>query len=274
MARFRRFARRDAIVSLGVTVADEVRCELDGPVGVVTLQRPHRLNAINGPMRQAMLSILEQLADDTRVRSVILTGEGRAFCAGGDIRDGGGDDRDASAHDRLQAARRSMEIVERLRAMPKAVIAAINGACAGAGIAWACAADLRVAGTSARFKAAYLDIGLSGDYGVTWTLPRIVGAGRAAEMLLLGEMLGASDAERIGLVNLVVSDDQLRPTALEMAHKLATASPPAIAALKANLVEGQTLDFSTSLDRETERLLATLATREATEAARAFARKH
>jgi 2-(1,2-epoxy-1,2-dihydrophenyl)acetyl-CoA isomerase len=236
----------------------------------VTLNRPELLNAIDGSMIDAALDVFARLSADDGVRAVVVTGAGRGFCAGGDLRaiDADAEDRNsASEVQAVAAARRPMAIVELLRTMPKPVIAAVNGACAGAGMAWACACDFRLAGRSAFFTTAYLDAGLAGDYGITWTLPRIVGVGRATELLLAGVRLTADDAAGIGLVSRVLDDGELLPAAIELARRFENRSASAVADLKANLLESQTLTFAGAIDAETERLIRALRAPGATTAA-------
>ena len=241
---------------------DEVmQVDREGGVAIVTLNRPQRLNAIDRSVMDAALEIFTQLGKDDMVRAVVLTGAGRGFCSGGDLRamnEKAEKRRTLPEAEVLAASRRPMAIVELLREMPKPVIAAINGACAGAGIAWACACDIRLAARSAFFVPAFVDAGLAGDYGITWTLPRIIGAGRAAELLLIGTRLTAEEAAAIGLVARVVDDAELMGAALEQARRFENLAPGAVADLKANLLDGQVLTFSATIDRETERLVRRL----------------
>jgi 2-(1,2-epoxy-1,2-dihydrophenyl)acetyl-CoA isomerase len=240
------------------TVDDVIRLDRDGGVAVVTLNRPDRLNAIDPAMMAVAPGLFAGLAADDAVRAVVLTGAGRGFCAGGDLRAATSTTEARNRReeaDVIADARAPMAIVEVLRTMPKPVIAAINGACAGAGLAWACACDLRFAARSAFFVTAYVDAGLGGDYGITWSLPRIIGAGRATELLLTGARLSAEEAETIGLVSRVVDDDGLVPAALEVAHGFEARPAVALADLKANLVDGATGTFSATIDAETERLV-------------------
>jgi 2-(1,2-epoxy-1,2-dihydrophenyl)acetyl-CoA isomerase len=248
------------------TVDDVIRVERDGGAAIVTLNRPERLNAIDPAIMAAAPGLLSGLAGDPAVRAVVLTGAGRGFCTGGDIKamNERSEARNRRSEEEVIAASRApMAIVELLRSMPKPVIAAVNGPCAGAGLAWACACDIRLAARSAYFLPAFLDAGLSGDYGITWTLPRIVGAGRATEWLLTGTRLTADDAAAIGLVSRVVDDDALLPEALDLARGFEKYLPRALADLKANLLDGATATFAATIDAETERLVRGLRAREA-----------
>jgi 2-(1,2-epoxy-1,2-dihydrophenyl)acetyl-CoA isomerase len=217
-----------------------LRYDVDGSVATMTLDRPDRLNALDTALVEAVLGRLEQTAQDRDVRVLVLTGAGRAFCAGGDL---------------------------------KATIAAVNGPCAGAGLSWACAADLRYAAPSAVFTTAFVHAGQSGDYGGTWTLPRIIGSGRARELFLLGDRIDAEEAARIGLVNAVVPQDELLGHVRAIADRIASSAPLAVAAIKGNLNDGERHDLAGLLDRESERFAVNAGTADAVEAARAYAEK-
>ena len=252
---------------------------VDAGIATITLNRPERLNAFDGPMALDLLAALDEAAADPSVRSVILTGAGRGFCAGGDLRslaggdaagEGGGAESPPGPA-ALAASIRTMErTTELLREMPKVTIAAVNGPCAGAGMSWACAADVRIAASSAVFTTAFLRAGQTGDYGASWLLPRLVGVSKARELLLLSERIDAGEAERIGLVSRVVADDGLMQAAHTMAGSAARFAPLAVAAMKANLTEGEEGSLSRALDREARRMVEGLATRDAREAATAL----
>jgi 2-(1,2-epoxy-1,2-dihydrophenyl)acetyl-CoA isomerase len=214
---------------------------------------------------------------------LVLTGAGRGFCAGGDLNalargdsppeagTVGAGSTDAKSLRARAASIRSMErTTELLHEMPKVTIAAINGPCAGAGISWACAADLRVAARSAIFTAAFLRAGQSGDYGATWLLPRIVGMAKARELLLLSGRIDAVEAARIGLVNEVVDDDALPARIDEITATVAGFAPNAVAALKANLTDGEQGTLSASLAAEARRMVETAQHGDAHEALAAY----
>jgi enoyl-CoA hydratase len=189
-------------------------------IAVIRLQRQSRRNALSVALVRELLDALQAPGADRRVRVSILTGEGAAFCAGGDLTD----------ESTLEAARDgivgSVDLQQlfstmplRLRSIEQPVIAAINGPAAGAGLALALAADLRVAGASATLHVASIKIGLSGgECGLSWHLPRLVGTGRALELLLTGRPVAAEEAERLGLVNRVVPDDELLDAAIALAR--------------------------------------------------------
>ncbi len=253
-------------------MSDSVLYEVDGGIATITLNRPERLNAMTADLLRGALEALETAATDEEVRAVIFTGAGRGFCAGGDLTarntlgEGGMDSRIGV----LETYQRSALL---LHEMPKVTIAAINGAAAGAGLAWACAADLRYAAASAKFVTAYLNVGLSGDFGGTWTLPRIVGSARARELYLLSDRLSADEAERIGLVSKVLPDEELMPHVRSIAERLVASAPVALRRIKENLNDAEDISFSQALIGEAERHVRTGTTEDAREAGAAFREK-
>ena len=177
-------------------------------------------------------------------------------------------------HARVEELRHRMRSSQLLHEMPKVTIAAINGACAGAGLSWACACDLRYAAAGAKFNVAFRDAGLSGDFGGTWTLSRIVGPAKARELYLLSPRFDAVEAERIGLVSSVLPDvDQLMEHVRDVADRIVHAAPAAVRGIKANLNDALRLSFSELLDREAERHIAAAQTEDHLEAATAFLEK-
>jgi 2-(1,2-epoxy-1,2-dihydrophenyl)acetyl-CoA isomerase len=214
-------------------------------IAVLTMNRPDRLNAMSGPMLDAMLEALPRLAADPHVGVVVLTGAGRAFCAGGDVkamaegREFGG----ATLEEKAQALRARMEASRWLHEMPKPTIAMVRGAAAGAGLSLAQACDLRVAGDSARFGTAFARVGYSGDFGGSFYLTRLVGTARARELYFTADMLDAPQALALGLVNRVVPDARLVDETRALAGRLARGPRIAYAYMKRNLnaVESGTL---------------------------------
>jgi 2-(1,2-epoxy-1,2-dihydrophenyl)acetyl-CoA isomerase len=252
----------------------DVLYEVEDGVATLTLNRPERLNAMGGDMLPLALELLERAAGDDAVAVVVLTGAGRGFCAGGDLSGSGPAELRATTPEGATGAlRRLMRSSELLREMPKITIAAINGACAGAGFAWACACDLRYAAASAKFTTAFVNAGLSGDFGGSWTLPRIVGPAKTRELYLLGERFDAREAERIGLVSRVLPDGELMKHVREVAAALRAKAPLALRGIKQNLNEGDRLGFAEALDREAERHVRSALSEDAREAARAFLEK-
>ncbi len=250
-------------------MADGITQTRVGAVATVVLDRPDRLNALTGAMVVALRDALASLAADESVRVVVLTGAGRGFCAGGDVEALAGAD-GAGTAPLAVPLRAVMEVSELLHTMPQPTIAAINGPCAGAGLSFACACDLRYAARSAVFTTAFLRVGSSGDHGSAWVLTRAVGPAKARELLLLSPRLDADEAARIGLVHGVHDDPELLAHVTTIAASLADAMPVALRNLRANLVDAVTLPLGEYLDREVERFEATMASDHAREAARAY----
>jgi 2-(1,2-epoxy-1,2-dihydrophenyl)acetyl-CoA isomerase len=257
-----------------------VRYSVERGVATITLDRPEHMNTMSRALVEQALAALQEAADDESVRAVILTGTGRAFCAGGDLGDMAGRPADGAENARrpgveadIDRLRHSMRTSQLLRDMPKVTFAAINGACAGAGLAWACAADIRYCAESAVFNTAFMTAGLSGDFGGTWTLPRIVGPAKARELYLLAEKFRAAEAERVGLVSAVLPDDELMPFVRAKAERVAGFAPLTLRAIKANLGDSLEVGFATMLDREADRHIRCGRTEDAREAARAFLEK-
>ena len=250
-------------------MSDTVRYETDGAVATVTLNRPDALNAMSGELLDALLARLEQAAGDAAVRCVALTGAGRAFCSGGDLRGiGAGDPLDPLA-DTAQL-RRFEESSRLLAEMPKPTIAAVNGAAAGAGFSLALAADLRLAAAGARFVTAFARVGLTGDFGGSWQLARIVGLARAKELYLLGNQLDAATAERLGVVTRVVPDEALAEETAALARRLADGPTAAYARMKRNFARGAETGFADALTLEAEGMIAASRTDDFRNAAAAF----
>ena len=250
-------------------MSETVRYETDGAVGVITLNRPDALNAMSGELLDALVTRGQEAADDADVRCVVITGAGRAFCSGGDLRGiGAGDALDPLA-DTAQL-RRFEEISRLLAEMPKPTIAAVNGAAAGAGFALALAADIRLAAAGARFMTAFGRVGLTGDFGGSWQLQRIVGLARAKELYLLGSQLDAATALRLGVVNRVTPDGALRGEAMALAAKLAAGPTAAFARMKRNFAHGAVHSFAETLTFEAGNMIAASKTEDFQNAAAAF----
>lgn len=256
-------------------MGDLVIYEVEGAVATVTLNRPDRMNTLSEQLLEQALAVLESAAGDGAVRVVIMTGAGRAFCAGGDLSSmADGTPLAASgAEARVNRLRQAMRTSQLLHEMPKVTIAAINGACAGAGLSWACAADLRYCAESAMFNTAFMTAGLSGDFGGTWTLPRIVGPAKSRELYLLAEKFPAREAERIGLVSRCLPDEELMPEVRRVADRIAGFAPLTMRAIKANLNDSLGVSFTEMLDREADRHIRCGLTEDAREAAAAFLEK-
>jgi 2-(1,2-epoxy-1,2-dihydrophenyl)acetyl-CoA isomerase len=228
-------------------MTDGLRVEIDGPIATLTLDRPDSLNALTVPLKVALHDALESLAVDSSVRAVILTGAGRAFCAGQDLVEREQPD---AAPLEVEVRERYNPIVRALRSMGQPVIAAVNGVAAGAGASLAFACDLRIASEDARFVLAFGRIGLVPDSGATWFLPRIVGPAKAAELALLGDAVDAPEALRLGLVSRVVPGDRLMAEARALADRLAEGAPLALSLTKTALDRSTLIDLDEALEGE------------------------
>jgi len=242
-------------------------------IATITLNRPDKLNAFAGTMREDLVSALRACESDDAVRVVVITGAGRAFCAGGDVEymhslQKSGDV--ASFRKLLDAGR---DIVLQIASMPKPVIASINGVAAGAGCNLALACDSRIASDQAKLSESFVRIGLHPDWGGTWLLPRLVGRSRAAELLMTGRMVDAAEALAIGMVDRVVPAADLASETEKLARSLADASPIAIAGIKRALAASEGNDLEAQLDLEAEHQVKCFASREAMERIAAFVNK-
>ena len=207
-----------------------VRVDEPAPgVRVLTLDRPDRLNAMSGELIADLHRAIDDAGGDEECRVVVLTGAGRGFCAGLDLKDRPSrrpGERAASPQSRMHVQQAIASLVPKLRNLRQPVIAAVNGPASGGGFALALAADIRIAAASAKFNAAFVRIGLSGcDIGVSWLLPRLIGASRSHELLLTGRLVDAAEADRIGLVSRVVPDGEVLDAALATAAQITANSP-------------------------------------------------
>lgn len=256
-------------------MSDEARIlvAVEGAVGTLTLNRPEKMNAFVGPMRDELAEGLERLAEDPRVRAVIVTGAGRAFCTGADVGylaemlDG---DRQEEFRALVEAGRR---VVETIAGMPKPVIAAINGPAAGGGANLALACDLRWASDRASIGQTFSNIGLHPDWGGAYYVPRLVGQARAAELFFLGEMVDARKALELGLVNRVVPHDDLMEVVQQLAARLVARPVLALRLAKEAVRRSLEAGLDEMLDYEVEAQVACFATADALEGAHAFLEK-
>lgn len=234
-------------------------------VATLTINRPEHFNGMSVQMLNETYECLSEAAEDPSIRILVLTGAGRAFCPGADLKAAaGGDDRDNKA---------SYHVPRLLHEMPAVTFAAINGACAGAGFGWACGADIRVAARSANFSTAFLKVAVAGDMGLPWSLPRLVGAARARELSFLCDKFTAEEAHRIGLVARVWDDDTFRAESASLVAFLAAQSPEALRTMKAHYVAAERMPFREYLELETERHGRLVGSDDFREAARAFVEK-
>ena len=248
----------------------EVRA--DG-VAVITLNRPERLNAFTREMIDLWVDALEDAHGNDAVQVVVVTGAGRAFCSGGDV--GGMNERPTDLTGLDQ--KRWLEVIHRvpltLETLDKPVIAAMNGVAVGAGLDMALMCDLRYAAAGSRFSEGYVKVGLIPGDGGTYFLPRLVGTARALELLWTGDFISAEDAESIGLVNRVVPADELLPTTLDLAARLASGPTVAIRTIKRAVYQGVRMDLRTHLDLISSHMAIVRQTHDHREGARAFVEK-
>ncbi|HXT64894.1 MAG TPA: enoyl-CoA hydratase family protein [Pyrinomonadaceae bacterium] len=220
-------------------------------IGTITLNRPERLNAITFEVYHELTDFIAQLRDEEDVRVVIITGAGRAFCSGGDVRDIIGELQGRDAEGLLEFTRLTCALIHNMRALPKPIIASLNGTVAGAGACIALASDIRIAADAAKIAFIFVKVGLAGtDMGATYLLPRVVGLAKATELLMTGDFVEAAEAAAIGLYNRVVPPDQLEVATREFAEKLAHGPSLGIAKTKEMLNREMHMGFESALEAE------------------------
>ena len=258
------------------TGTDQLLCEIRDRVAIITLNRPDARNALSDQLTPALRRMISERGDDERVGSLLITGAGTAFCAGGDVK-GMGDNSNKSS---MSTEERITDLIDRQRRLTGALVgvrkptlAALPGPAAGAGLAIALACDLRIAAQSAFVSAGYSRVGLPGDYGIAWLLTRTVGSPIARELMFGSDRVNSGRAERIGLFNRVVDDDQLQAEAFAWARSLAHGPAVALRHMKDNLDEAAHIDFDTALVHEARRLVETSRTEDHREAVRAIVEK-
>jgi 2-(1,2-epoxy-1,2-dihydrophenyl)acetyl-CoA isomerase len=243
-------------------------------VAVLTLNRPERLNALSPAMLDALLEATARLAADPAIGAVVLAGAGRGFCAGGDVKAmAEGRTAALTLEERAQELRERMEVSRRLHEMPKPTIAMVRGAAAGAGLALALACDLRIASDTVKLGTAFARVGYSGDFGGSYFLTKLLGPAKARELYFTAELLDASRALALGLVNRVVPDAELEAETLGLAARLANGPRVAHRYMKRNLNAALGGSLAEVLDLEAWHQARTGATEDHREAARAWVEK-
>jgi 2-(1,2-epoxy-1,2-dihydrophenyl)acetyl-CoA isomerase len=248
--------------------------ELKDGVATLTLNRPERLNALGDTLRDDLHDAILKCSDNPDVRVIVITGAGKGFCSGGDVK----------AMNEAKEGRRERPLVEKIapnrdltllamRDAPQPIIAAINGAAAGAGMNLALGCDIRIASTAAKFSQAFVKRGLHPDWGGTYFLPRVVGFAKAAELIFTGDVIDAAEALRLGLVSRVVEPEMLMPTVHELARKIAAGPPIAIRLARRALYKNADGDLRSALEFETFAQNVCFETEDATEGVRAFVEK-
>ena len=253
----------------------------DAGIARITLNRPDRLNALNDQMQAEIAHAVAAADADPNVRVLIITGAGRAFCAGGDLNQLGGASNDSSqgwTSDNADEIRRSFRLAQDMilgvQRCEKPVIAMVNGVATGAGLDLACACDIRIGTPRSRFMSAYVRIGLFPGFGGAWLYPRTLGSlGRAAEMLFTGDFLEPDEAYRLGFLNRLVPEDELEAATMAMAQRIAAGPPIAIRLSKLMLYKGLEFDLETALKMAAAGETITLSSQDHVEGVAAFREK-
>lgn len=252
---------------------------IEGHVAVLSFNRPDRRNALSEGVYAGFAAALPQIATNPDIRVVMITGEGGAFCAGGDVKgmnenNKSGKGGSVSLEDRVRGLReRQNSVSVALRSLPQPVIAALPGAAAGAGLSIALAADLRIAAERAIVMTAFANVGASGDFGTSWFLPRLVGEAKAKELMFTTPRLSARQAADLGIINVVLPDENFAEAALNWCHDLAARAPIALRYMKENLNRAGDVSLQAALDAEATAMVRTMGTADHREAAAAFVEK-
>ncbi len=247
--------------------------ETTGSVTTITLNRPEKLNAFSGTMREDLLAALRAADADSACRVVVITGAGRAFCAGGDVEFMSGLQKDGDVERFRKLLDAGRDVVTQIAEMAKPVIASVNGIAAGAGCNLALACDYRIASEAAKFGETFVRIGIHPDWGGTWLLPRLIGTGRALEMMMTGRMVDAAEAFAIGIVERVVAADALMDGTTKLARTIAQGPPLAIAGIKRALSASRTNALRVQVELESEHQLEAFRSHDAAEGMAAFFEK-
>jgi 2-(1,2-epoxy-1,2-dihydrophenyl)acetyl-CoA isomerase len=242
-------------------------------IAVLTMNRPERMNALNADLANALNDALARVAEDDSVHVVVLTGAGRAFCAGGDLAVISKGRQSGETKELEPILRSGMQVVLKMRTMPQPVIAAVNGAAAGAGMNIALAADMRIAAEEATFGQNFAKVGLFPDYGGTFFLPQLVGPAKAAELFYTGEMIDAQTALRLGIVNHVFPAAQLENEVKLLAQKIAQGPAVAIRAVKRAIFGREKERLAKFLEHEVQQQLKCFLSKDCEEGIRAFFEK-
>ncbi len=255
------------------TGTDHLLCRVEERVAVVTLNRPEARNALSAELKEALRPLIPALADDPEIRCLLLTGAGPSFCAGGDTKAMAQGDAIPGMEDRIQRVRREHEVPAALHELSIPTVAALPGPAAGAGFSLALACDIRIAAESAFLVTSFARVGLSGDYGGSWFLTRLVGPGKARELYFTSERVSARECERLGLFNRVVPDEDLESEAFVLARRIAAGPPIAHRYMKENLNRALDADLRTCLDYEADRQVRGAFSEDYREAVEAFVEK-
>lgn len=259
------------------TGTDELLCRIEDRVGVITLNKPGKKNALGDILTPALRKTLVTMEEDERVGCVLITGSGNAFCSGGDVSGMGaatGSAAPLSKADRIaELTHKQVTLTLRLHELSKVTVAALPGPAAGAGLSIALACDLRIATDNTFVTTAFKNIGLSGDYGASWFLPRLIGLAKAKELFYTADRVDAQEAARLGLFNKVLPQQGFREAALSYAKEIANGPTMALGRMKSNLNSGLDQSLRDSLVLEATHLIESGATTESREAISAFMEK-
>jgi 2-(1,2-epoxy-1,2-dihydrophenyl)acetyl-CoA isomerase len=254
-------------------MSDTVLYDVTEGLATVTLNRPDAMNALNNELKSSLRDTLRQAAADDAVRAVLLTGNGRAFCVGQDLKEHIGVLQDEGGNALSTVEEHYNPITLAIAGMPKPVVGAVNGVAAGAGAGFAFAADYRLLAESAAFNTSFAGIALTADSGISWTLPRLVGPGRAADLLLFPRSVRSGEALELGLAHRVVGDAELAEEALKVARELAQGPTRAYAAIKESLAYGAGHSLAETLEKEAELQVRAGASKDHHAAVEAFVKK-
>ena len=248
--------------------------EVKDRIATLTLNRPERLNALGDSLREDIYDAVTKSAADPHVGVLVITGAGRGFCSGGDVKSMNEREQtgETAAPSEKFAPVRDRTILA-MRDCPKPIIAAINGAAAGAGMNLALACDMRLASSAARFSQAFVKRGIAPDWGGSWFLPRVVGTAKAFELIFTGDTIDAAEALKLGIVNAVVAPDELMAETYKLARKIAAGPPVAIALSKRAIMHNQDVDLRAGLEFETFAQAICRDTEDSKEGVRAFMEK-
>ncbi len=252
---------------------DTVLYDVNEGLATITLNRPDAMNALNNELKSALRDTLRKAADDEDVRAVLLTGNGRAFCVGQDLKEHIGALQEGGGNALSTVEDHYNPITLAIAGMPKPVVAAVNGVAAGAGAGFAFAADYRLLAESAAFNTSFAGIALTADSGISWTLPRLVGPGRAADLLLFPRSVRSGEALELGLAHRVVPDGELAEQAGTVARELAQGPTRAYAAIKESLAFGAGHSLAETLEKEAELQVRAGASKDHQAAVEAFVKK-
>jgi 2-(1,2-epoxy-1,2-dihydrophenyl)acetyl-CoA isomerase len=256
-------------------MSEDILFDLENKVLTITLNMPEKLNPIGDTMTPFAIERIKEAVTDTAVGAIVLTGAGRAFCAGGDVSNMGGRGTAVpkTFEENVEHQRGRHELPLLLHSIPKVTIAAVNGHAMGAGLGLACSCDLRLSSEKGKFGTAFANVGLGGDFGTTWQLNRLLGEAKSKELFFLTDIIDAQEALRIGLVNRVLPEENFMGHVREIAERIANGPLVSYRWMKENLNESSHVDFKTMLDKEAVTHLRCAQTEDNKEGVAAFMEK-